>query len=85
MYKLFEIYRNRPLIYWWVIVAMAVSLGFVELAIAYNGIVSCNAQVIQYVGRLSFFSKILFFIIGRNLALNFFLSCSGSGNISNSP
>lgn len=51
---------------------MAVVLGFVDLAIAYNGIVSCNAQVIQYVGRLSFFSTILFFIIGRNLALNFF-------------
>ena len=67
-----KIYRNRPLIYWLVIVAMAVVLGFVDLAIAYNGIVSCNAQVIQYVGRLSFFSKILFFIIGRNLALNFF-------------
>lgn len=67
-----KIYRNRPLIYWLVIVAMAVVLGFVDLAIAYNGIVSCNAQVIQYVGRLSFFSTILFFIIGRNLALNFF-------------
>lgn len=67
-----KIYRNRPLIYWLVIVAMAVVLGFVDLAIAYNGIVSCNAQVIQYVGRLSFSSKILFFIIGRNLALNFF-------------
>lgn len=67
-----KIYRNRPLIYWLVIVAMAVVLGFVDLTIAYNGIVSCNAQVIQYVGRLSFFSTILFFIIGRNLALNFF-------------
>lgn len=67
-----KIYRNRPLIYWLVIVAMAVVLGFVDLTIAYNGIVSCNAQVIQYVGRLSFFSMILFFIIGRNLALNFF-------------
>ena len=67
-----KIHHNSPLIYWLVIVAMAVVLGFVDLAIAYNGIVSCNAQVIQFVGRLSFFSKILFFIIGRNLSLNFF-------------
>lgn len=67
-----KIYRDRPLVYWLVIVVMAVIMGFIDLAIAYNGIVSCNAQVIQYIGRFSFFSKILFFIIGRNLALNFF-------------
>ena len=51
---------------------MAVIMGFIDLAIAYNGIVSSNAQVIQYIGRFSFFSMMLFFIIGRNLALNFF-------------
>lgn len=67
-----KIHYDRPSFYWLVIVVMAVIMGFIDLAIAYNGIVSCNAQVIQYVGRLSFFSKILFFIIGRNLALNFF-------------
>lgn len=43
-----------------------------ELAIAYKGIVSCNAQVIQIVGFFNFFSKILFLIVGRNLLLNFF-------------
>lgn len=67
-----KIHYDRPSFYWLVIVVMAVIMGFIDLAIAYNGIVSCNAQVIQYVGHFSFFSMMLFFIIGRNLALNFF-------------
>lgn len=67
-----KIHHDRPFFYWLVIVVMAVIMGFIDLAIAYNGIVSCNAQVIQYIGRFRFFSMILFFIIGRNLALNFF-------------
>lgn len=67
-----KIHYDRPSFYWLVIVVMAVIMGFIDLAIAYNGIVSCNAQVIQYIGHFSFFSMMLFFIIGRNLALNFF-------------
>ena len=67
-----KIHHDRPFFYWLVIVVMAIIMGFIDLAIAYNGIVSCNAQVIQYIGHFSFFSKILFFIIGRNLAMNFF-------------
>lgn len=67
-----KIHHDRPFFYWLVVVAMAVIMGFIDLAIAYNGIVSCNAQVIQYIGHFSFFSIMLFFIIGRNLALNFF-------------
>lgn len=67
-----KIHHDRPFFYWLVVVAMAVIMGFIDLAIAYNSIVSCNAQVIQYIGHFSFFSKILFFIIGRNLAMNFF-------------
>lgn len=67
-----KIHHDRPFFYWLVIVVMAVIMGFIDLAIVYNSIVSCNAQVIQYIGHFSFFSKILFFIIGRNLAMNFF-------------
>lgn len=67
-----KIHHDRPFFYWLVVVAMAVIMGFIDLAIAYNGIVSCNAQVIQYIGHFSFFSIMLFFIIGRNLAMNFF-------------
>lgn len=66
------IHHNRPLIYWLAIVILAVVMGIVDLVIAYNGIVSCNAQVIQYIGHFSFFSIMLLFIVGRNLALNFF-------------
>ena len=67
-----KIHHNSPLIYWMAIVILAVGVGFIDLAISYNGIMSCNAQVIQYSGHFSFFSMILFFIIGRNLAMNFF-------------
>lgn len=67
-----KIHHNSPLIYWLAIVILAVVMGIVDLVIAYNGIVSCNAQVIQYIGHFSFFSIMLFFIIGRNLAMNFF-------------
>ena len=67
-----KIHHNSQLIYWLAIVILAVVMGIVDLVIAYNGIVSCNAQVIQYIGHFSFFSIMLFFIIGRNLAMNFF-------------
>lgn len=67
-----KIHHNSPLIYWMAIVILAVGVGFIDLAISYNGIMSCNAQVIQYIGHFSFFSMMLFFIIGRNLAMNFF-------------
>ena len=67
-----KIHNKSPLIYWLVIVILAVGVGFIDLALAYNGIMSCNAQVIQYIGHFRFFSMILFFISGRNLATNFF-------------
>lgn len=67
-----KIHNKSPLIYWLVIVILAVGVGFIDLALAYNGIMSCNAQVIQHIGHFRFFSMILFFISGRNLATNFF-------------
>jgi uncharacterized membrane protein len=43
--------------------------GFIDLAIAYHGIMSCNAQLVEYVGSFNFFSKILLITVWRNLAL----------------
>lgn len=59
-------------VYWLSVVFIAVIASIIDLAIAYSYIVSCNAQIIQLVGSYKFFSRILLFITGRNLALNFF-------------
>ena len=59
-------------IYWLAVVLMSIVVGIVDLAIAYPFIMLRNAQVIEFVGYYSFFLKALFFIIGRNLALNIF-------------
>lgn len=58
--------------YWLSVVFIAVIASIIDLAIAYSYVVSCNAQIIQLVGSYKFFSRILLFITGRNLALNFF-------------
>ena len=58
-------------IYWLTLALIAIATGFIELAVAYPNIISCNAPVIEIVGYYNFFLKSLFFIIGRNLALNF--------------
>ena len=59
-------------VYWLSVVFIAVIASIIDLAIAYSYVVSCNAQIIQLVGSYKFFSRILLFITGRNLALNFF-------------
>ncbi len=64
--------KNSYHIYWLAVVLMSIVVGIVDLAIAYPFIMLRNAQVIEFVGYYSFFLKALFFIIGRNLALNIF-------------
>ena len=64
-----KLYRNYPKIYWLTLVLVAMLTGLIDLAIAYPGIMSCNAQLVEYVGAFSFFSKILFITVWRNLAL----------------
>lgn len=67
-----KLYRKSPVIYWLSVVLIAVTVGFVDMAIAYPRIASCNANQIQMVGFFSFYSKHLSYTIGRNLAMNFF-------------
>ena len=68
-----RIYQKYPYhIYWLAVALMSLVVGFVDLAIAYSYIMARNASIIEYVGYYKFFSKALFFISGRNLALNFF-------------
>ena len=58
--------------YWLSVFFIALATGTIELAIAYQNISLCNAEIIQEFGFFSFFSKRLLFIVGRNLAFNFF-------------
>lgn len=68
-----KIYKKYSyIIYWAAVVFFAIVVGIADLAIAYPFIVSLNPQLIQHIGYYNFFSTILYFTIGRNLALNFF-------------
>ena len=68
-----RIYKKYSyIIYWAAVVFFAIVVGIADLAIAYPFIVSLNPQLIQHIGYYNFFSTILYFSIGRNLALNFF-------------
>ena len=68
-----RIYKKYSyIIYWAAVVFFAIVVGIADLAIAYPFIVSVNPQLIKHVGYYNFFSTILYFSIGRNLALNFF-------------
>ena len=68
-----KIHRKYSFVVYWLFVAfIAIVVGSVDLAIAYPYIASHNAALIEYIGPFKFFSRVLFFTIGRNLALNFF-------------
>lgn len=66
-----KLHQQYPhIIYWLAVVFIALVTDLIDMAIAYPYIVSQNAEVIQFVGSFNFFSKSLFLIAGRNLALN---------------
>ncbi len=64
--------KHSHIIYWLTLVLTVLLTGGLDLIIAYPNIVSCSAPIIEMVGPFSYFSKILFFLVGRNMALNFF-------------
>ena len=64
--------KRTNIVYWLVLVFTVLITGLMDLTIAYNSIVSCNAFIIQEVGFIGFFSMHLFFIAGRNFLLNIF-------------
>jgi hypothetical protein len=67
--KLYQ--KHSHIIYWLTLSVVALVTGGLDLAIAYPNIISCGAPIIEVVGLFNYFSKILLFIVGRNLALNF--------------
>ena len=68
--KLF--YKYPYVIYWLILVFIALVTGLIDIAIAYPYIMSCNGAVAQSIGPVYFFSYMFCFISGRNLAFNFF-------------
>ena len=68
--KLYQ--KHSHIIYWLTLSVVALVTGGLDLAVAYPNIISCGAPIIEVVGLFNYFSKILLFIVGRNLALNFF-------------
>ncbi len=68
-----KIHPKKSGIYWLAVVVTTMTIAVVDFAMAYSFIISRNAQLVELLGPFNFFSRILFFAFGRNLALNFFL------------
>ena len=71
-----KLYHKYPhIIYWLVLVLMAIVTGALDMTIAYSYAVATNADVFEYifefVSPFRFYSEVLSMIAGRNLALNF--------------
>lgn len=64
---------KKSAIYWLVVVVTTMTIAVVDFAMAYSFIITRNAQLVEFLGPFKFFSRILFFAFGRNLAFNFFL------------
>ena len=67
-----KLYLKHPVVYWVVVVAVAVVAAGLEFAIAYKGIMCCMGPVIVEIGFLKFFSNHILIVFFRNLAFNFF-------------
>ena len=67
-----KIHPKKSAIYWLVVVVTTMTIAVVDFAMAYSFIITRNAQLVELLGPFKFFSRILFFAFGRNLAFNFF-------------
>lgn len=65
-------HRYSHMVYWIVLLLIALLTGLIDVAIANPYIVSRNAEVIEFVGPFNFYSKIFSLIVGRNFVLNIF-------------
>ena len=66
-----KLYKTHVLLYWISVVASSLVAGGIELAVGFSFISECNAPIINKFGSLSFFSKLMFLVFGRNIAFNF--------------
>lgn len=68
-----KLYHKYPsIIYWLVLVLMAIVTSTLDMAIAYPYIKERNAEVIEFVGAFNFIEQSLIALFGRNLAFNLF-------------
>lgn len=63
--------QKHPIVYWVVLVLIAVVSAVLEIALAYRHIMQCNGFVVEQFGFVNCFSNFLRLIAGRNLAFNF--------------
>lgn len=65
-------HKYPNIIYWLVLVLMAIVTSTLDMAIAYPYIKERNAEVIEFVGAFNFIEQSLIALFGRNLAFNLF-------------
>ena len=65
------LYNKYPVSYWISVVFISLITASVELVISSQVITHSNTCLINEVGPFAFFSKLLLFVFGRNLAFNF--------------
>ena len=65
------LYNKYPVSYWISVVFISLITASVELVISSQVITYSNTCLINEVGPFAFFSKLLLFVFGRNLAFNF--------------
>lgn len=67
-----KLHKNHPVLYWLLVIVVSFLTACMDLAVAYPGIMRCNAFIIKELGEFRYFSIHLLFIFGRNFAFNFF-------------
>lgn len=67
-----KLHKNHPVHYWLLVIVVSFLTACADLAVAYPGIMRCNAFIIKELGEFRYFSIHLLFIFGRNFAFNFF-------------
>lgn len=65
------LHKYPYVIYWLIVVFIALVTGLVDIALAYPYIMSTNGEVVQFVGPFYFFFYFFALVSGRNLAFNF--------------
>ena len=64
--------RHMHVLYWLVVVLMSITIGVIDMAIAYPAIMQCMGPAIETIGFWTFFGTHTFMLISRDVAFNFF-------------
>ncbi len=72
LYPLLIKKRHLNVLYWLVVVLMSITIGLIDMAIAYPNIMKCMGPAIEPIGFWRFFGTHTFMLISRDVAFNFF-------------